>query len=334
MKKLPRRSNLMVPVTSPELSSWLWWSRGGRAVGGDGGKDPLPDKADADAWQHIPDAVTLDLEAGVPGNRKGEARGLAKQAIPLASQGAAEVFVRPNLPYLQADLEAAVWPGLSGVMLPKVESAEQVAEASKLVEGLERSRGIEVGSLELIPLLASPIGVWNVRGIVTASPRVAQIALAESDMCVNLGIFPTEGYDPFVYARGRMIVEATAAGVQPLGIGHPLASRPAIVPRDKLYEMATTGRNLGFKGIICPHPSWVEPVNTAFTPASDLVEYYTQVREVFAGAVAAGTAAVPLAGRMIDVPVDEWAKVVLEMAASCRARDEEKRRAFATEAQG
>ena len=65
-------------------------------------------------------------------------------------------------------------------------------------------------------------------------------------------------------------------------------------------------------------------MNSAFTPTQAQVEYYTQVREVFAQAIAAGTAAVPFHGRMIDVPVDEWAKVVLEMAAACAARDEQK----------
>ena len=75
MKKLLRRSNLMAPVTSPELSSWLWWSRQDR-------------KPDCEAWRHIPDAVTLDLEAGVLPSRKEEARGLVRQAIPMGRAGA------------------------------------------------------------------------------------------------------------------------------------------------------------------------------------------------------------------------------------------------------
>ena len=73
-----------------------------------------------------------------------------------------------------------------------------------------------------------------------------------------------------------------------------------------------------------PGPSWVTPVNAAFTPTADLVAHNKRVREVFAEAVAAGTAAVPLDGRMIDVPVDEWAKVVLAMAEACDARDAQK----------
>jgi citrate lyase subunit beta / citryl-CoA lyase len=93
-------------------------------------------------------------------------------------------------------------------------------------------------------------------------------------------------------------------------------------------ELATMAKNLGFKGAICPHPSWIEPVNVAFSPTSEEVAYYTKVRQVFADGVARGTAAVPLDGKMIDVPVDEWAKVVLALAAVCRARDLEKQRAL------
>jgi citrate lyase subunit beta/citryl-CoA lyase len=81
------------------------------------------------------------------------------------------------------------------------------------------------------------------------------------------------------------------------------------------------------KGVICPDPSWVASVNAAFTPAEELVAWNRRVREAFAAGVAAGTAAVPLDGRMIDVPVDEWAIVVLEMAEACARRDAEKQSA-------
>ena len=64
--------------------------------------------------------------------------------------------------------------------------------------------------------------------------------------------------------------------------------------------------------------------NAAFTTTPELVTYNKRVREAFAAGVAAGTAAVPLDGRMIDVPVDEWAIVVLETADACAKRDAEK----------
>jgi citrate lyase subunit beta/citryl-CoA lyase len=105
------------------------------------------------AWRHHADAITLDLEDGVPSAHKGEVRSGLKEAIALAGRGGAEVFVRVNKPLLQADLAAATWPGLTGVMLPKVESDAEVAEAAQILTDLERQRGIEAGSLELIVLL-------------------------------------------------------------------------------------------------------------------------------------------------------------------------------------
>jgi citrate lyase subunit beta / citryl-CoA lyase len=302
VQQFVRRSNLMVPMTVQRFVE--------------------------NAWRYNADAITLDLEDGVPQAHKGEVRSNLKEAIALAGRGGAEVFVRINKPFLVADVAAAAWPGLTGVMLPKVESGAEVAEAATLMTDLERQRGIEVGTLELIVLLESALGVWNIRDIVTASPRVTQVGLGESDLCRNLGITATDAEDPFVYARGRVVLEGITAEVQPIGMAFPLSLTPRLLPEKDLLHLATMARNLGFKGSICPHPSWIEPVNAAFSPTAEQVVYYAKVREVFAEGVARGTAAVPLDGKMIDVPVDEWAKVVLHVAALCQARDEMKQQAL------
>jgi citrate lyase subunit beta / citryl-CoA lyase len=281
-----------------------------------------------EAWRHGADAITLELEDGVPRSQKINARSLIREAIPLASRGGAEVFVRVNKPYLTADLEAAIWPDLSGIMLPKVESAAEVVETASLLDHLERQRGLEMGTLQLIVLLESALGVWDIRDIITASTRVTQVGLGESDLCQNLGIVATEEDDPLVYARGRVVIEGIAADVQPIGMAFPVSLTPRLLPQDELLQLATMAKNLGFKGAICPHPSWIAPVNAAFSPTLEQVSYYTRVREVFAEGVARGTAAVPLDGKMIDVPVDEWAKAVLHLAALCQRRNEAKQQAL------
>jgi citrate lyase subunit beta/citryl-CoA lyase len=302
MSLLIRRSNLLVAVTDTD--------------------------AVANAWRHDADAITLDLEEGVAADRKAEARTRLKDAIVSAARGAAEVFARVNDSSITEDLEAVVWPGLRGIVLPRVESAADVAEAAEVVTALERERSIAVGSLELIVLLESALGVWNIRHILTASPRVRQIGLDERDLAASLGIEPIPEYDPFEYARGRLAVEATAAKAGAIGMAYPLSVTRREAPEGEIHTAATKARNSGMKGVICPHPGWVAPVNAAFTPTEELVTWNRRVREAFAAGVAAGTAAVPLDGRMIDVPVDEWAIVVLEMAQACAARDAEKRAAF------
>lgn len=293
MSILVRRSNLQVPISDTG------------AVAG--------------AWKHNADAVTLMLD--------GSANSV-KDAIAAVSKGGAEVFVRVSKAALQANLDAAVWPGLCGIMLPCVESAAEVERASDLVATLEKQRGIAARSLQFILMLESARGVWDIRPIVKASPRVTQCALDERALAADLGITPLPELDPFEYARGRLAVECTAVKVAAVGMAYPLSALPRELPAAELHELATKARNLGMKGVICPYASWVAPVNAAFTPTPELVEWNRRVREAFAAGVAAGTAAVPLDGKMIDVPVDEWAIVVLAMAEACAARDAQKRAAL------
>ncbi|MEE8178187.1 MAG: aldolase/citrate lyase family protein, partial [Acidobacteriota bacterium] len=111
MPILVRRSNFMVPVTNQAFVK--------------------------DAWRRGADAVTLDLEDGVIGALKAEAREKVKDAIGIVGKGGAEVFVRVNRGFAQADIEASVWPGLSGVVLPRVESPRDVAEAAEILATME-----------------------------------------------------------------------------------------------------------------------------------------------------------------------------------------------------
>lgn len=295
MAILVRRSNLLLPL------------RDAAAVAG--------------AWRHNADAITLMLDGAAI------APDSIKAAIAAAAKGGAEVFVRVDKASLQTDLEAAVWPGVCGIMLPLVESAAEVAQADALATALEKQRGMATATLQFILMLESARGVWDIRSIIKASSRVTQVALDERALAGDLGFTPLPELDPFDYARGRLAVEATAAKVAAIGMAYPLSVQPRELSEAELHELATKARNLGMKGVICPYASWVAPVNAAFTPTPALVEWNRRVREAFAAGVAAGTAAVPLDGKMIDVPVDEWAIVVLAMAEACAARDAQKRAA-------
>jgi citrate lyase subunit beta/citryl-CoA lyase len=276
---------------------------------------PIADAADA--WRHGADAVTLDLA-------RGASRAGLKEAIAEAGKGGAEVFVRAGKTALKDDVAASVCPGLRGILLPQVESAAEVVEAAEIVSTLERQRGVVEGSLSLIAQIQTARGVWDIRAIVRASPRVTQVALDEAGLAADLGIKPAPEIDPFDYARGRIVVEAIAARVAPVGMVWPLGALPRKATPAEVQALAAKSKNLGMKGVICPYPEWIKPVNAAFTPTPELVTWNKRVREAFAAGVAAGTAAVPLDGKMIDVPVDEWAIVVLAMAEACAKRDAEK----------
>ena len=298
MSILVRRSNLIMPATQLRMIRW--------------------------AWNLSADAVSLDLQDGIPPGELETARDTLRPAVSQVAKGGAEAFVRINSQSVYADAAAAMCADLTGIAVPGPESADHIAEADEILGELERRSGVAVGSVEIVPSIETAAGVWHIREILTASPRVRQVIIDEAELAASLGIVQGSDPDPFVYARGRLCIEATAAGVQPIAVADPMGLGVENLGHEDLVQTATDIRNLGFKGMVCSHPVWVAPINQAYTPSESLVDYYTQVREVFAQALAAGTAAAPFAGRMIDVPVDEWAKDVLAMSAACAARDAEK----------
>ena len=287
---------------------------------------PLNEDDVAASWTHNADAVILDLAGPVPDSCKAEARSALAEAIPIAGRGAAEVFVRVNKNLLYADVEAAAGPGLRGVVLGGAEWAEDVARADAILGEMEARKGIPEGHLQIVALLETARGVWNVREIIAASGRVSAVGLDEPALCRALGIAPCEEFDPFEYAKGRIVIETRAAKVQPVGVSHPYGVLPRFDDADEIHRLALRGKNLGFAATICPHPSWVEPVNRAQTPTEERLEFYQETRRLFADAIARGTAAIPYpgSGMMIDVPVDERARITLEQWERCAARDAEK----------
>ena len=298
MSILVRRSNLIMPATELRMIRW--------------------------AWNLSADAVILDLQDGIPPGELETARDTLRPAVSQVAKGGAEAFVRVNSQSVYADAAAAMCTDLTGIAVPGPEAADHIAEADEILGELERRSGVAVGSVEIVPSIETAAGVWHIREILTASPRIRQVIIDEAELAASLGIVQGSDPDPFVYARGRLCIEATAAGVQPIAVADPMGLGVENLRHEDLVQTATDIRNLGFKGMVCSHPVWVSPINQAYTPSESLVDYYTQVREVFAQALAAGTAAAPFAGRMIDVPVDEWAKDVLAMSAACAARDAEK----------
>ncbi|MGE5465702.1 MAG: aldolase/citrate lyase family protein [Methanocella sp.] len=297
MKVLVRRSNLVVPVDDAARV--------------------------AKAWQHDADAITLDL-VGRP-----RVSVDVREALRAAGRGGAEVFVKVSAADCASALPVVVGPGLRGVMLAGVQGHADVAAVCDALSRMEDALAMPRHATQLIVALETARAVWDVRDLVRASPRVSQVFLDEAALAADLRITPHPEYDPFIYARGRVVTEAIAAGVSPVGMSYPLSALPAERAAAEVHAAALVAKNTGMKGVVCPFASWVAPVNQAFTPTAELVEWNRRVRAAFAAGVAAGTAAVPLEGKMIDVPVDEWAIVVLAMADACAARDAEKSAAMA-----
>ena len=137
-------------------------------------------------------------------------------------------------------------PGLHGIMLPGVETADEVAAAAELLTVMERQRGLVVGSLQLITLLESALGVWNIRSIITASPRVRRWGWTKVTWHVTWASIPCRSTIPM----------STRVAVSPLKPLLPKCSllvcsilerNPRLLAAAEIHTMANDARNLGMK---------------------------------------------------------------------------------------
>lgn len=273
------------------------------------------------------DAIVLDLEDSVPPAEKGHARTMVRGAIPMAARGGADVLVRINKPVemMVEDLEAAVYPGLTGLALPKVESAAEIHMLDELTGYWETRHGVPQGTVQFSVAVETAKGLMRAEAIATASPRIASFGAGTEDLALDLGIEATVEGTELLYIKLRSIVVANAAGVIPMGLMGTLADYADL---EGLARSAKEANRVGFRGAGLIHPLQVPICNAAYAPPPEQVEWSTRVIEVFEEGLARGTASVALDGRMIDIPIVEKARRVLARAHAIAAKETRKAEAL------
>jgi len=268
------------------------------------------------AYTRGADCVIMDLEDSVPGAEKDSARALVKGSIPVVGKGGGDVAVRINRPLEEArrDLEASVWPGLTCVALPKVESAEEVRLRDSVITELEARRGLPPGSVQLAVSVETALGVIRAFEIASASPRIVTIGVGAEDLTQEMGVQTSVGGEELWYARSKVLMDAYAAGVQPMGlIGvEPFSWREP----EKAYDAAVNSRRLGYKGAQSIHPAPIPHLNRGFSVPEGEVDYMRRALDAFEEGLERGTASVNLEGRMIDIATAERCRKVLRRAAA------------------
>lgn len=264
------------------------------------------------AHQRGADCIIMDLEDSVPISEKSEARALVKESIPVVGKGGSDVSVRINQPLSNAidDLEASIWPGLTCVHLPKIESAEEIYVIDTTISRLERKRGIDPGTIQIAVAVETALGVHNGYEIASASPRIVTISVGAEDLTQEMGIeISLEGHELW-YARSKIITDAYAAGVHTLGIVgiDPFSWREP----EKIKEAAERSRKLGFKGALSIHPTPIPYLNEGFSIPEKETNYARKALEAFEEGLRKGIASVNLDGRMIDIASVERYKKILE----------------------
>jgi citrate lyase subunit beta/citryl-CoA lyase len=283
---------------------------------------PVDDTAPVEeAAASAADVVALDLMEFVPEQAKPAARDRVPEAIRLAARHGAEVFVQVDKELLYADLKAAVWAGLSGVVLPRLESAAEVAEADALLWQLEEQRGVRPGALQIVGVVDTAKGNYRAIDIARASPRLWGLTLGRADLVMDLRPEPSGEIHLMPYLMQRLITVANAAGVAPLGAWWRAPARGMLAPPDDTYQAALRGRHIGFKGALCLRPHQVEPLNRGFTPAASEIEEARALIAAYEAADSNGTAVVRIRDRIVDVATVAQARQLLASASACAQRD-------------
>ncbi|HZD40539.1 MAG TPA: CoA ester lyase [Terriglobales bacterium] len=261
------------------------------------------------------DAIMLDIEDGVAPNEKDTARkNIAESLGREKAPGSPARFVRINAighPRMDADIEAVVRPGLEGLVLPKVETADEIRRVDAILTEREPRSKMERGGVRLLVAIESPRGLFNSAAIAACSPRVLGLIFGAEDFGRELGL-PTsregEARD-LIYARSAIVVAAAAAHVQAVdGVWVDLKDS------DGLVAFARQSRRIGFSGMSLIHPSQIDPINRTFSPTREELDYAGQVLKAFDEAQARGDGSIALGGQLIDRPIVERARRTVELA--------------------
>ena len=226
-------------------------------------------------------AVIIDLEDAVAPADKDAAR--AALAGWLRPEHA--VIVRINsadTPWFAADLALCGAPGVAGVMCPKAERPETLAQLAA------------AGARGLLPLVESAAGIANLDALAHA-PGVWRLAFGSIDLQVDLGLKDATE-DELLPLRLQLVLASRLAG-----IGAPVDGvSTAIDDADRLAQDVARARRLGFGGKLCIHPKQVALVNAGMAPSAAELAWAQRVTDASA---AAGGAAVAVDGKMVDKPV-------------------------------
>jgi citrate lyase subunit beta/citryl-CoA lyase len=265
------------------------------------------------------DALIFDIEDSVPIAEKPKARELAREFIE-KYKSSQILYVRVNAlqsGMLQDDLEAIAVDGLACIRLPKTESAETIRTVDGMLADIERKRGLKHGSIGIGPSLESAKGVWFAYEILSASPRVILASAGtaqDGDLQADLGYTWTAEGNEVLYIRSRVLLAARAAGVE-----HVIDGTYANVRDPKGLEISCeAARKLGYRGKAVIHPNQIETVNRIFTPTARELDYYRRVIEAFDAAVARGSAATTVDGKLVDYAMVGMAKRILAWAGSLK----------------
>ena len=258
------------------------------------------------------DSICMDMEDGVAANKKTEARAVIAQAMKELSFGKSERCIRINSigsGLEKRDLVAALATNPDSIVVPKIETADQVKWVSKHIESYELSGNLSIGAIRLLIGVETAKGILNLKEIAESDKRLEAIIFGAEDYAASVGAMRTKEGTEVLYARSTVVTACAANDLQAIDMVY-IDFRDL----DGLRVEAEQGAGLGFSGKQIIHPNQVVPVQKAFTPSDEAIEYARRVVESFEASQKEGKGAYALDGKMIDMPLLRNAQKVLDRA--------------------
>ena len=256
-----------------------------------------PDKIDK-ALDRGADGVIFDLEDAVRSDKKSFAREAVGEWLANNSSPASAVWVRVNAgtDLRDADLEAVVHEGLTGLYVPKVSAPEDVKNVAMRLDGLEQAAGITAGTIRIAALLETADGILDARSI-ARSPRMSHLSIGEADLAAEVGMHPSpDGREMDPIRTAIVLASASARLNAPIG--------PVLTAFNDLAMLEATSLELfrlGYGGRTAVHPNQIPVINAAFSPTERDVERAEAIISRFDQAASDGNAVtVDADGALID----------------------------------
>ena len=257
------------------------------------------------------DCICMDMEDGVALNRKADARRGIAAALRELDFGRSEKLARINAPgsgLESEDIQAVLPFRPDGVVLPKVETQEQIQWASGKIEAAELAYGWPVRSIRLLVEVETPKAFLNLKDL-ASQPRLEALIFGDVDYAASIGATRTPGAEELLFARSALVMVCAAYTLQAIDM-----VSTDFKDLETLRQEARLGAQLGFAGKQIIHPNQVAPVQEAFTPDEAASESARRLVEAFELHQARGSGAFALDGRMIDIALVKAAQRVLERA--------------------
>ena len=265
-----------------------------------------------DAHIYGSDSIMFDLEDSVSINEKDAARYLVYKALTSLKYGKKELVVRINALDTRLgidDLEAIVRAQPHVIRLPKTETAQDVIDCEREIERIEREIGMPVGTTGMMAAIESAKGVLNAYDIARSSKRLIGIALGAEDYVTDLKTTRSPEGIELLFARSMIVNAARAAGIAALDTVYSDVNN-----EEGFRAEAELIKKLGFDGKSVINPRQIQPLHDVFNPSEKDIAKALAIMEAIKEAESRGSGVISLNGKMVDKPVVERARYMLERA--------------------